>query len=264
VAALGIHGILPPSLLTRRWLAMLVCYLDDSGKDAQNSITTIAGFVARSEQWEAFENKVEPILNAYGVDILHTRDLHATDGCFTGWTRIKKQTFVREICDTMTPHVPLGLSMSALKDVYRRRVTESARRHVTPYAYCFQALFNWVLDDIRTGKDANTDGVAFILETGHEHNPDAERSFHAVRKKYGLENKLRSISFVGKENCRAIQMADLLAFYTRRHGLLRGKSSNPNSREPEFWTGPMMNIISLAVPVRAFVAMDFHERDQSC
>jgi hypothetical protein len=258
----GIHRVLPPSILNGRWLVVLVCYLDDSGKDPQNSITTIAGFVARSEEWEVFEREVEPIFDAYNVDILHSKQLHDTDGCFTGWTRMKKQTFVREVCDAMTTHVPLGLSMSAMKAAYRKRAAESSRHHVTPYAFCFQAVFNWVLDDIRTGKDANTDGVAFILETGHEHNPDAERSFHIVRKKFGLENKLRSISFVGKEDCRAIQMADLLAFYTRRHGLLRGKSKNPDSREPEFWTGPMMNIISLAVPVRAYVAMDFLEGGQ--
>lgn len=162
--------MLPPSLLNGRWLAVLVCYLDDSGKDPQNSITTLAGFVARSEEWEAFEREVEPIFDAYKVDILHSKQLHDTDGCFTGWTRMKKQTFVREVCDAMTPHVPLGLSMSVLKSMYQQRVRESGARKITLYSYCFTAIFNWVLDDIRTGKDANTDGVAFILETGHEHN----------------------------------------------------------------------------------------------
>ena len=105
--------------------------------------------------------------------------------------------------------------------------------------------------------------MAFILETGHQHNPDAERCFHTVRKKFGLESRLRSISFVGKENCRAIQMADLLAFYSRKHGVQTEKTRDGKPRSAEFWDGPMMNIISLAVPVRAFVATDFHEQGQS-
>jgi hypothetical protein len=30
---------------------MLVCYLDDSGKGAQNPITTIAGYLASEDAW---------------------------------------------------------------------------------------------------------------------------------------------------------------------------------------------------------------------
>jgi hypothetical protein len=242
---------------------MLVCYLDDSGKDPQNPITTLAGFIARTEEWEAFEEEVEPIFDTYKVDVLHSKRLHDTDGCFTGWTRIKKQTFVREICAAMAPHVPLGLSMSVLKSVYRQRVKDSPDRKITPYAYCFTAIFNWALNDIRIGRESNTDGVSFILETGHHHNPDAERCFHAVRQKFGLQSRLRSISFVGKEDCRAIQMADLLAFYTRRHGVATEKTRAGRSRSAEFWESPMMNIISLAVPIRAFVATDFLEDRRS-
>jgi hypothetical protein len=163
----------------------------------------------------------------------------------------------------MTARVPLGLSMSVLKTKYRKRSAESVRKHVTPFAYCFQALFNQVLNDVRVGKSANTDGVAFIIETGNQHNGDAERSFNAVRKKYALQNVLRSTSFVGKDDSRAIQMADLLAFYSRRQSRSMEQLGTPPHNRPEYWTDPMMNIISASVPVRAFVATDFHEREQS-
>ncbi len=65
---------------------MLVCYLDDSGKDPQNRITTIAGYAATEEQWRAFEADAEPIFADYGVKVLHASDLHSTDGEFKGWT----------------------------------------------------------------------------------------------------------------------------------------------------------------------------------
>jgi hypothetical protein len=45
----------------------LICYLDDSGKDAQNPITTIAGYVATAEAWAEYEAAVEPIFARYGV-----------------------------------------------------------------------------------------------------------------------------------------------------------------------------------------------------
>ena len=57
--ALGLHRLVPGSLLTRRWIVVLVCYLDDSGKDPQNPITTLAGYIARDTEWQAFESEVE-------------------------------------------------------------------------------------------------------------------------------------------------------------------------------------------------------------
>src|ERR1700730_16232057 len=112
---------------------MLICYLDDSGKDPQNRITTIAGYAATDDQWAAFENEVEPIFADYGVKVLHAKDLHHTDGEFKDWTILKKQAFVARICRIMSHHVPLGMSMSALKDVYKVRTGESDRkRTVTP------------------------------------------------------------------------------------------------------------------------------------
>lgn len=71
--ALGLHRLVPPSLLVGKWIAVLVCYLDDSGKDPQNRITTIAGYVATDEQWKAFEIEVETWFTEFNVKILHAR-----------------------------------------------------------------------------------------------------------------------------------------------------------------------------------------------
>ena len=59
---------------------MLVCYLDDSGTDRRNRLVTLAGYIAKEDQWSAFETEVEPIFGRYGVKVLHTVDLHNTDG----------------------------------------------------------------------------------------------------------------------------------------------------------------------------------------
>jgi hypothetical protein len=87
---------------------MLVCYLDDSGKDPQNSITTLAGYIARDTQWEAFEAEVEHWFKEFGVRVLHAKELHDTDGDFKGWTVLKKQAFVSRVCQARTPHLMIG------------------------------------------------------------------------------------------------------------------------------------------------------------
>ncbi len=237
---------------------MLVCYLDDSGKDPQNRITTIAGYAATDEQWRGFEIEAEPIFTEYNVKILHATDLHHTENEFAGWPVLRKQSFVARICRALSHHVPLGMSMSALKETYKRRATESDRRRtVTPYTFCSNVIIDWVLTDIRVGRIANSEGVALVLECGNEHNAEAEKNFYDVQKLHGLEKILRSISFVPKEHCRAIQMADLFAFYSRRHGVAMEKAPIKERPRVQASPGTMLNIITESVPHRAFVATDF-------
>lgn len=237
---------------------MLVCYLDDSGKDPQNRITTIAGYAATEEQWRAFEEEVEPIFAEYNVKVLHTKDLHDTDGEFKGWKVLKKRAFIAKLCRTMSRHVLLGISMSALKEMYMSRAAESDRkRTVTPYTFCSNVIIDWILTDSRVGRIANIDGVTFILECGNENNAEAEWNFNEVRRQHNLEGILRPLIFVSKGSCRAIQMADLFAFYSRRHGILMEKAPIGERLRVQRTPGAILNIITERVPHRAFVAVDF-------
>ena len=107
---------------------MLTCYLDDSGKDAQNPITTVAGFIARNEQWAKFEKAAELHFTEFNVKLLHTVDLYHTAGEFKDWTLLKKQFFVGRLCREMSSRVLQGLTMSARKTSYSSRAAESDRK----------------------------------------------------------------------------------------------------------------------------------------
>ena len=98
---------------------MLACYLDDSGKDPQNVITTIAGYVASEEAWDKFEEEVAPAFAERNVSVLHAMDLNGTRGEFEGWSVLNKQAFVARIAQAASRHVTMGLSMSALKGTYK-------------------------------------------------------------------------------------------------------------------------------------------------
>lgn len=236
---------------------MLVCYLDDSGKDPQNRVTTIAGYVGLDREWAAFETKVEPLFRRQPV--LHATDLEGSRGEFRGWSVLKKQAFVARFCAAVSQHAMLGVSMSCVKDVYDVRAKESLRKRTSrPYTFCMNVIIDWILRDIRTGKAAWTEGVALIVEAGHEHNGEAERNFHQVIKQHRLSRVLRSIRFVSKQDSRAIQAADLLAFYTRRDSNALWKATQPNEKpyKPE----QMLKIITERGQFRGFVATDFEPR----
>ena len=233
---------------------MFVCYLDDSGKDPQNPITTLAGYIAKEDAWQVFETDVEPIFTEARIPVLHAKQMHDTDGYFAGWSVLKKQAFVARICQVMSRHLVLGVSMSALKGTYKTRAIESGRkRTVTPYIFCFNAILDYLLRSTFIGRRINEEGVAFILECGHENNPEAQAEFHVVRKMFNVEHVLRSISFVLKDSCRAIQIADLLAFYSRRDNAALIKAKHKELYQSE----TMMKLISRSVPHWGFVATDF-------
>jgi hypothetical protein len=257
MTALGLHHLVPASLLAGRWVVVLVVYLDDSGKDPQSRITTLAGYAATAEQWKMFESEVEPWFTEFGVNILHAKKLESTKCDFAGWTVLRKQAFVARICQVMSRHVAVGYSMSVVKETYRARAKESSRkRTVTPYTICFNKIVDWVLADYLVGREANINGVSFILECGHENNPEVEKSFDELKTLQGL-SALRSISFVCKDDSRAIQIADLLAFYSRRTGA--ALESAPVKERRKVRAHPMMNLIGGAVPHRSFVATDFDQ-----
>jgi hypothetical protein len=254
--ALGLHELIPASLSAGRQIVVLVCYLDDSGNDPQNRIITVAGYIAKDKDWEDFEIAVERWFEEFGVSILHATELHNTRGDFEGWTILRKQAFVARICQEMTPRISLGVSMSAVKGTYKIRAEESDRkRTLTPYTFCFGVIIDWFLRSVSLGRQLHRDGVAFILESGNEHNPEAELNFHDVRQRHKLQNVLRSICFVNKDSCRAIQVADLLAFYSRRHGVAMEKA--PLTEQSQVSSEAMMNLIGQSVPHQAFVATDF-------
>ena len=209
-------------------LTVFVCYLDDSGKDRENPITTLAGYVAMEAAWTLFERNVEPVFKEFGVEILHTKDLHDTKGEFKLWSRDMKEKFVSRVCEVMAQNVLLGISVSVDKEIYQVRREESRAKGVekiSPYNYCFRVLWDrllsdrnsWVSDEISQVRDAiRAEGVSFILECGHENNAEVQQGFQEVRQRHKLEGVPGSVSFHAKQDSRAIQLADLYAYYSRR------------------------------------------------
>jgi hypothetical protein len=76
---------------------------------------------------------------------------------------------------------------------------------------------------------------------------------------FDLAEKIKSVSFVAKTSCRAIQAADLLAFYSRRHANELLKASPQDRAKLLVDPGQMLKIIVENLPHRAFVANGFEK-----
>jgi hypothetical protein len=152
--------------------------------------------------------------------------------------------------------------MSAEKGNYKDHAVyrvDTSRQTVAPHTFCFQVIVDWLLRDIRIGKQVHEEGITFLLEAGHDNNAQAKKEFHWVREHFKLENVLHSIDFVKKDSCRAIQLADLIAFYSRRDGVALFKSKEPGA--PEYKMDQMIKILCERVVHRGFVATGFSDRE---
>jgi hypothetical protein len=60
-------------------------------------------------------------------------------------------------------------------------------------------------------------GVSFRVEKGNKNNADIEQRFEGFADHQKLVDIIKSMRFVDKAHSAAIQLADFLAFYSRRH-----------------------------------------------
>ena len=159
---------------------MLICYLDDSGKDAQNPITTIGGYVASEEAWAEFEKEVEPYFVERHVSILHAVELHNTRGEFKGWSVLSKEAFVARIAQVASKHVSLASVCQLKRETTKTMLSIGSippDRPWRPTPSCFQVIVDWLLRDIRIGRRVHEEGIIFLLERASTTMPRPKRNF---------------------------------------------------------------------------------------
>ncbi len=191
----------------------------------------MAGFVAPMAQWEYLEPKFDEVLSAYDVPVLHAKEFHDTKGPFTKWSRVKKRSFAEELF-SFTDGRMYGLSMTVRKNDFVQAQKKTGRfATMSSIGVCFASLMVRPLLDPLIAPLAKEMGVSFLIESGNKNNAEIKRYFHKMSKAETFEGLLRSISFIDKTSCRAIQVADFLAFHSRRymrnHDRFSGKVALP-------------------------------------
>lgn len=205
---------------------MFVCYLDDSDAE-QSAILTLAGYVAPLSSWEAFEAEADPIFANYGVPILHAKEFHDTKDAFKGWSGVKKNSFVDELYAVARRSVSFGISRSIHKKTYKERQFETGlNKSMSAYGVLFSAIMVAVSRQNSLAKLVQEQGLSFIVESGHNNNEEIEQYFHRFKNWEMFDGVVRSLSFSGKAESRAIQLADFYAFYSRREAARSARFDN--------------------------------------
>jgi hypothetical protein len=231
---------------------MLLFFLDDSGTTKQEPVITMAGYVASRLHWDMFEKRARRLYRRYGITQLHAKEFHDTDGQFAGWTRTKKMAFVHELYTLANRHVMLGVSVSIQKEGYKNAAIRTGlNKNISAFGQCFGIMCEFILKrDHVAGLAAK--GLSFRVEQGNKNNNDVKQRFEALRGHAKLEDALKTMVFVGKDHRVAIQLADFLAFYSRRHCDKCEREQNARASHDE----PLATMINI-VPHDGLLANDF-------
>ncbi len=202
------------------------CYLDDSGTDGP--IITLGGFVSFMSNWERVEPKLDAVMNSHGVEVFHAKQFHDTDPPFKGWSKIRKRSFAEEVFGA-SHHELIGISIGVRKEVIKdaKKSSPGLLDSMSPMGTCFSAIMIKLLTHPWLTTAIKQYGISFLIETGNGNNSELERNFHQLAKQPHYEGALRSISFIPKAHCRAIQLADFFVFYSRRNMRLMIERKRP-------------------------------------
>jgi hypothetical protein len=207
-------------------VVVLICKLDASGTDRTNKIVTMAGYVGLLPGWLDFEIEARKICDGYGVDVLHAKEFYDTKDDFSGWTRDKKETFVRDIHRASLGRLELGVSFSVEKSIFLQAKREHRVAHnESAFGFCFRSIIAGIMDDavvseiLKKGED-----LTFVLESGDVNGEDAHRIFKWAKSlNEPMNQALYSYGYADKRSSVGLQWADFLAVTMRRYADLHKK-----------------------------------------
>lgn len=239
-----------------RYVMSIECYFDDSFDDHKIPITTMAGYVSTEDAWKVFEVEARKHLNCFSVSVFHSKPFHSSDCEFAGWTVNKKLCFLEGLFDIVARNALFGISVSALTKVHKQRKAETGlSKTQSAYGFCFNVILDTLLRNEPIKEAIETQGATLSLkvEEGNPNNDGIRSSYMKIKGQYSPDKQLSGIGFIPKKSCIAVQVADAIAFYSRRHA----QAVEENDRKPVPYDH-FLKIILKRLPHASTLAYDFH------
>jgi len=196
-----------------RWrdsfMAMFIVYFDASGAPDQGVALSVAGFVARTEEWIKFEKSWRIVLNAYKVKALHMKEFGPGAGEFARWKDDKRQRkeFLQDLIGVIAARCANSFVNCVMLEPFREmdKKYRLSERH-KPLALAGTASIDKVLR-WATRKRIDQNQITVAFEDGDKDKGDLMR---CCESEFGFVPV-----FMKKRESAAFQAADLLAYEHR-------------------------------------------------
>lgn len=195
---------------------MLVCYLDDSD-DLASRVVAMGGYLATTEDWKVYETEARRIYKYYSIETLHAVDFRTHKGQFTGWDKRRKADFISELFAITERFMKVcGISVCVSKTMHKA-FHSAGKRSSQMSAYGL--AFSKCIDAACTGRGLPAliprGEVSFVVESGRR-NAELAILFDRAKSRGAYGNQLQSLTFMTKQSCLAVHLADFWVMYSRR------------------------------------------------
>lgn len=158
-------------------------------------------------------------MQTWNVSILRGKDFRNRHRSFKGWSPDKKRNFVSELYAIAEKHIVRGGSSTVRKNYYQEcRKLNKSLTNVAPLRYAFASCLQaFLFKDELSSIHFQDHQVDVVMEKENKNDGNVARYFEWFKNSDSyLQRRLGTLRFCGKRDCRAIQLADFLAFHARR------------------------------------------------
>ena len=143
----------------------ILTYLDASGDEYEPALS-VSGFLARPEEWQAFEAEWIRALKSAGVKEFHMKECAHFRGPFEGWDEKRRLPFLDRLTDIMNNHTLQSVGTSLIMSDYNRLNEQVFLREAFGHPYALTGAVTIAL--ALSWRDANYPGepISFLVEQG--------------------------------------------------------------------------------------------------
>ncbi len=224
-----------PSLCVRpRWTLMIHLFLDDSGKDGDqsNPFVCMAGYFGTNAAFEALHTQWGSKLVEHGITLVHMRELIPLKGIYRGlgWDEAKRDAatadFVEIIRKSSLHGVGVGVNVSDWRSFAADNPSLALK---SAQEFCLGRILRRTIESIEAAGMEGT--VAMVFDTDAEFAPSRLKLFAALQGHDERANRrLTSITFGRPFYYPGLQCADILAWETRKELVQRSGGHNSTKR----------------------------------
>jgi hypothetical protein len=190
-------------------VAVLQVYLDESGTHYGSPVVTVAAYVARPGQWEAFT--AEWTAAIHPIRVYHATDAANCRGEFADWTPAQVADLAKRALPIIPKHTFFAVAVGINLYDYSEAIKENPHLKSLlgePYGACLQWTMATML--YMRSEAGGSEPIAFVHEY-NDYRTEALEVYGYLTEKWGMPSE-GGLMFGSKQQFAPLQAADIFAY----------------------------------------------------
>lgn len=187
---------------------MIRAYFDESGTHAGSPLTCVAGYLFQDRDARLLDKAWKKVLDEAGLKRFHMRDCAHGSGEFRKIPKSERIAIEKKLIAAIKKRATIGIVVSVCESDFLAINEPNGSPYVLCLLWCLAGVSSWVHKHQYEGK------ISYFFEAGHDRQGLAHRAMLSLNDNPNLKKGCcyHSHVFIGKDDARPIQAADLLAW----------------------------------------------------